>query len=1595
MIPFDFRSRSAWLSLAFLSFGFCFLNANAYASTVPKNLQVIDLATAASDVELTKAQTAFHDRSAIIRLVGATKADLSRLLNVQLPDVEATIKHGRRKIPMTGHGEKLQLQAVAVYTDGEGIVRSVQTFAPVDSDETKWRSLFESWISRELSRAAGALLGDPSPPAQAWTTMYVTTAQAYGINGDEEDNISVYRLNTTDTTTDYYMVYTVPTVKPDWNGYCNGFTSCGWHTYSRHLATSLTGAQLVDHGPTGTIETSEGGFTIGGGVGPTGPGASASFGASWTQPDVVTTDTSKDAAGGWDEEFGSAYVRCNPAGGNVPVTSSGTFLSRQGAIFTVPAGTTSIQPIVEADAEFCSHGIDSIGTDSSTVSLQFNGLLGAPVLSALPGNLTIPARGTIPLFVSAYIPNSPQGLAWTITSNHANSWLSVPSAGPFSGNEVVAVSVSPGTADGSIGTLSIDTVPPFAAPAVRSGPIQVKVTVGTPKSTNRAGVLLLGGLSSSQQLGGTVFYDVNSKQVEPVNQPNVARYLHTATQLHSGKILVVGGATDVPLDVGGKLKPTGVTELFDLSTLTFNLTGALATPRYGHSAVLLPDGKVLIVGGNNRHYGGLAQGAELYDPASGAFTAAGTMNTLRKGNAATLISGPGEPAQVLVYGGYVLRDRQTSTEIWSEATRTFATGPDMPSGQGYFPTPVESSQGQFVIAGGVDRSSKVLANTQVLVLPSTFANGPALNYVRLGHTLTALAGGTGLIAIGGAPNRTAELETGNLWKVLSGSGSCPGSPGCMVAIRYDHTATLLPDGTVFVAGGIDANSNVLGSSEIYDPAAERFSPGVALPSQTQHTATFLSTSTVSLIAGPSPAAFGQKVTLVATVSVATGTPSGKVTFFDGSSAIGTSPVNSGSASLETSSLAVGSHALTAGYAADPVNLPATSAPVTEVIGKSATSTSLTSSANPSGIGQPVRFTAEVASTPSGATGSVSFKDGAGILAVVPLSAGTASFSTSTLASGDHNITATYAGDASHASSTSPILVQKVVEKKTTTKLTANPTTASYGAPVSLIATVSGTGPIAGIVLFKDGSASLGSVQLTGGKAQISVTSLAVAPHSVTATYTGDATHAGSVSIIVTVTVTQAVARITLVSSTNPSIFGQPVTFRALITGAGAGAVAPSGTVLFSDGANPIGSAQPISNGSANISTSNLSDGTHFISAAYNGDVNYASAASTALKQVVNGSSTQTVVQSSQNPSAAGQAVSFAITVKSTQGVPTGSVQLLDGRSPLGTVKLTNGVGALPTSSLGVGPHTVIAVYAGDLDHTGSTSLPVVQLVNKVTTVTTLSASPSSTVFGEPLILKAVVTGSSASGTVAFNDHGEPIGSATLTGGNATLQVASLPVGVHKLTASYRGDPSNGASLSAPIPVTVGMASTAVQLTSSLNPSSTGQPVTLTAMVSSRFGTPIGTLVFMDGVLQIAAPQPLVNGTAKVTTSALAAGPHIITARYSGNTNYTRSISPDLTQTVNATKFPVTLKLISSPNPSLDGQTVLFTTSASSTDGGVPTGSITISEGSVIYGAGTLVRGTALVSTQSILEGIHELRATYGGDATHLGATSEPVIQTVN
>ena len=161
------------------------------------------------------------------------------------------------------------------------------------------------------------------------------------------------------------------------------------------------------------------------------------------------------------------------------------------------------------------------------------------------------------------------------------------------------------------------------------------------------------------------------------------------------------------------------------------------------------------------------------------------------------------------------------------------------------------------------------------------------------------------------------------------------------------------------------------------------------------------------------------MTFTATVSGPGGTPTGTVTFTDGSTALGTVPLSGGRASLTTSALAHGPHDVTATYNGDATYAPS-SDDVNQHVRLNDSDTALKSSVNPSSPGQAVTFTATVSASGPAPTGTVTFTEGSHTLGTVTLSGGTASLTTSTLSTGNHNIRASYSGSDSDRSSSDSV-----------------------------------------------------------------------------------------------------------------------------------------------------------------------------------------------------------------------------------------------------------------------------------------------------------------------------------------------------------------------------------------------------------------------------------------------------------------------------------------------------------------------------------------------------------------------------------------------
>jgi hypothetical protein len=376
----------------------------------------------------------------------------------------------------------------------------------------------------------------------------------------------------------------------------------------------------------------------------------------------------------------------------------------------------------------------------------------------------------------------------------------------------------------------------------------------------------------------------------------------------------------------------------------------------------------------------------------------------------------------------------------------------------------------------------------------------------------------------------------------------------------------------------------------------------------------------------------------------------------------------------------------------------------------------------------------------------------------------------------------------------------------------------------------------------------------------------------------------------------------LTSTPNPSFFGQLVTFSAAVSSASG---TPTGSVRFFDNSTALGSANMV-NGNASISISTLAAGSHPITAVYQGSLTFSASSSLPLQQTVNHATVTTVTSlvSSVNPSIYSQAVTFTATVSSVAGVPPNgeTVTFLKNSTVLGTAALNSGVASLTTSSLPAGLLTITAVYGGDANFTASTSPALQQAVDTKTqfaTATTFASSLNPSIYRQKVTWTATVTTSgpnAPTGKVKFSWQQHSIGIVAVNAsGVATLSRSDLNVGFYPLSAFYLGDANNGPSASLILNQVITQATTSATLTSSPNPSTSGQAVTFTATITSPTATPTGPVTFAAGKTALGTAQ-LNQGKAKFTTTTLAVGTTTVTATYAGDSNIAKS-SASVTQTV--------------------------------------------------------------------------------------------------
>jgi large repetitive protein len=517
-----------------------------------------------------------------------------------------------------------------------------------------------------------------------------------------------------------------------------------------------------------------------------------------------------------------------------------------------------------------------------------------------------------------------------------------------------------------------------------------------------------------------------------------------------------------------------------------------------------------------------------------------------------------------------------------------------------------------------------------------------------------------------------------------------------------------------------------------------------------------------------------------------------------------------------SCVVIGAHAITASYSGDTTHDSSAStdngaSPWNQVV-EEQTAVALTTSVNPSQVGQSVTFTATVTALNGGTfapDGTVVFQDGATTLATVTLTGGVARYTTAALANGVHPITAVYSGDTAKAilGDTSAILDQDVQAAAAIAVATSG-TPSNYGAAVTFTATItsSATAPASGTVTFYDGGAKIGSAPLTGGSpdiAQFTTSALAVGAHSITGAYAGDNYNAAASSAAISQVVVQTVTSVAITAAPNPGIAGAADSLTATVTVTKGGGT-PTGLVTFTSGSAVLGTANLNTSGVAIISPV-LAPGSYSIVAIYAGDNDDGASQSAPLSLTVAQATTTTALTVSPNPSTYLSPVTLTAVVAGDGAMPTGTVQFFAAGTLIGAGTLnTSGVATITNSNLAIGTYAITAVYEGDTNDAGSTSAAVSLTVGKIPTTTSLGSTTTNG--SNPQVdLVATVVGSVGpvpTGTITFTDASATLGTATLDASGVASLVLNLPLGSYAVVAVYSGDAVHQASTSQPITVAV-------------------------------------------------------------------------------------------------------------------------------------------------------------------------------------------------
>jgi hypothetical protein len=601
-------------------------------------------------------------------------------------------------------------------------------------------------------------------------------------------------------------------------------------------------------------------------------------------------------------------------------------------------------------------------------------------------------------------------------------------------------------------------------------------------------------------------------------------------------------------------------------------------------------------------------------------------------------------------------------------------------------------------------------------------------------------------------------------------------------------------------------------------------------------------ATTTTLNAPGSAGFGSSVTLTATVTSASGTPGGIVTFSSGSALLGSSSLNAGGvAILSTTGLSAGTNSVTGSYGATG-NFAASTSPSTSIT-VNAQSQTITFSpiasraygsapfavTATSSLGSSYPVTITVLSGPAVINGGMVTMTGAGAVVLQAAQPGNSNY-----------------GPATATQSFQVTLAPLTVSANNATRVygTANPV-------------------FSGTVTGAAGSDSFTETFSTSATTSSNVGSYPIVP-----TLNGPRSNYTVTIVNGTLTVTGAATTTTL-NAPGSAGYGSSVTLTATVTSASG---TPGGIVTFSSGSAILGSSSLNAGGVAILSTTALSEGTNTVTASYAATGNFGASSSPSTSITVNAQS-QTITFSPVASRAYGSA-SFAVTATSSlgSGYPV-TITVLSGPAMInGGLVTTTGAGAV----------VLQATQPGNSNYGPATATQSFEVTPAPLTVTANSATRA---YGAA---NPVFSGT-ITGTVGNDSFTETFSTAATTGSN---------VGSYPIVPTVTGPQSNYTVTIVNGALTVTAAPTTTTL-SAPGSAASGTAVTLTATVASTSGTPAGTVTFYTGSTLLGTGALNGSGTATLNTTALRAGTDPTTAVYAAAGNFAGSSSPVVTVTIAA------------------------------------------------------------------------------------------------